>query len=178
MTDTSKDIHEEEISEEALQESEWEVKNETTEWGVQSEDTQLWKLKDALTRTQADYENFKKRTDRDKADMVSFLKIDILKKILPRVDDMERMILGTPEDLRQWALYDGIIVLQKSLLKDLKSFWVESFVSKWESVNPDIHEVMTQIPGAEGIIVDEFEKWYMLGEKVLRVAKVVVGNGS
>ena len=45
-------------------------------------------------------------------------------------------------------------------------------------MNPELHEVMTQVPGEEGIIIDEFEKGYMLGDKVLRVAKVVVGNGN
>ena len=142
------------------------------------DDIKISRLQDTLTRTLADFDNFKKRTERDKADMIDFLKADILKKILPRVDDLERMIAGTPENLRVGALYEGILALQKSLLKDLEKFGVQSFISKGNTVNPELHEVMTQVPGEQGIIIDEFEKGYMLGEKVLRVAKVVVGNGN
>ena len=58
---------------------------------------------------------------------------------------------------------------------DLEKMWVKTFDSKWTEVDPNKHEVMTQIPGEEWIIVDEFEKWYMLEDRVLRVAKVVVG---
>ena len=142
------------------------------------EDGEIARLKDLLARTQADYENYTKRTERDKSDMLAYMRADILKKILPRLDDLERMIAGTPEDMRTWVLYDGIIVLQKSLLKDLEKMWVQSFASKGNQVNPELHEVMTQVPGQEWIIIDEFEKGYMLADKVLRVAKVVVGNGN
>ena len=58
------------------------------------------KLKDALSRSQADFDNFKKRTERDRVEMMFFLKADILKKILPRIDDLERMLKNTPEDMR------------------------------------------------------------------------------
>jgi molecular chaperone GrpE len=79
--------------------------------------------------------------------------------------------------MASWAVYEWVITLQKQLLKDLNKLWVHTFNSKWENVDPDKHEVMTQVPGEEWKIIDEFEKWYMLGERVLRVAKVVVGNG-
>jgi len=55
-------------------------------------------------------------------------------------------------------LYEGVVSLQKTLLKDLKGLGVSVFESLGEEVNPDKHEVMTQIPGKEGIILDEFEK--------------------
>lgn len=165
----------------------WEIRDDIiqdTSENIQSE-TQLdpslqeiSRLKELLARTQADYENFTKRTERDKADMVAFMRADILKKIVPRLDDLERMIVGTPEDLKTGVLYDGIIALQKVLQKDLEKMWVLSFISKGSTVNPELHEVMTQIPWEDGIILDEFEKGYMLWDKVLRVAKVVVGSGN
>ena len=63
----------------------------------------------------------------------------------------------------------------KSLKRDLEALWVQSFESIGQEVNPDLHEVMTQIPSeTPWVIVDEFEKGYMLGERVLRVAKVIV----
>lgn len=142
------------------------------------ENSEVSKLKEVLARKQADYENFKKRVDRDRSDMTYFLKSDILLKMIPRLDDIERIINNTPEELRSWALYEWLLAMEKKFKQDLEKMWVKSFVSKWEEVDPDRHEVMTQVPWEEGIIVDEFEKWYFLEDRVLRVAKVVVGNWS
>lgn len=130
----------------------------------------------ALAKVMADFDNFKKRTERDKADMIFFLKQDIFKKILPRLDDLDRIIKNTPEDLKENALFEGIVSMQSKLLSDLDKMWVKPFDSNWEEVDPNLHEVMTTVPGQkENIIFDEFEKWYMLWDKVLRHAKVVVG---
>ena len=133
------------------------------------------KCKDVLARTMADFDNFKKRTDRDRTEMIFFLKWDIFKKILPRLDDLERIIKNTPEEMKTWALYEWVLSLETKFKKDLDNLWVKSFDSKWQEVDPDMHDVMTTVPGQkEGIIFDEFEKGYMLGDKVLRHAKVVV----
>jgi len=59
-----------------------------------------------LAKVSADFDNYKKRVERDKLDMIFFLKNDILKKILPRVDDLDRIIKNTPEDLKNNALYE------------------------------------------------------------------------
>lgn len=67
------------------------------------------------------------------------------------------------------------MALQKSLLRDIESLWVVAFESIWTEVDPNKHEVMTQIPSqTPWLIIDEFEKWYMLWDKVLRIAKVIV----
>ena len=134
------------------------------------------KLKDTLAVVTADFENFKKRTDRDKQDMIFFLKSDIFKKILPRLDDLERIIKNTPKEMQTWPLFEWIVVLEKNFKKDIVSLWVESFDSIWSELDLDKHDVMTQIPWKEWIILDEFEKWYMLSWRVLRHAKVVAWN--
>ncbi|MCH8519058.1 nucleotide exchange factor GrpE [Candidatus Gracilibacteria bacterium] len=176
------ELLEEELEREAeelvseFEEQEEMIESQKTE--IAEDEGKIAKLQDALARSQADFDNFKKRTERDKDDMVFFLKLDIFKKILPRLDDLERMIRNTPEGERNGALYEGILSMQKSLLKDLEKLGVRAFESKGQELNPDLHEVMTQVPGEEGIVVDEFEKGYMLGERVLRVAKVVVGSGD
>jgi molecular chaperone GrpE len=79
------------------------------------------KLKEQLARTQADYANFKMRSERDRQDMIFFLKYDIFKKILPRIDDLERMIKNTPEDQRSGALYEAILAQEKAFKKDLEN---------------------------------------------------------
>ena len=183
MTKDERDNIEEQDLVEEMQEEINEIENEEGEIDEEKlEESQTWniseidKLKDTLARTQADFVNFQQRTTRDKEDMIFFLKSDILKKILPRIDDLERMITNTPEEMREGALYEGIISMQTKLLADLDKMGVKPFNSKWEEVNPDKHDVMTTVPGQkEWIIFDEFEKWYNLWDKVLRHAKVVVG---
>ncbi len=142
---------------------------------IKDESEEIQKLKETIARIQADNQNFKMRVERDRLDTMFFLKNDIFKKILPRIDDLERMIQNTPEESRIWALYEWIVSTEKALKRDLENLWVKPFISIWEVVNPDKHEVMTQIPSDNPwIIVDEFEKWYMLWDRVLRVAKVIV----
>ncbi|MDD5770291.1 MAG: nucleotide exchange factor GrpE [Candidatus Gracilibacteria bacterium] len=150
---------------------------EEAEKDLKAESEEISKLKELLARTQADYQNFKFRSERDRQDMMFFLKNDIFKKILPRVDDLERMIKNTHDNEKSGALYEAIISMEKALKKDLEGLGVKPFISIGEEINPDKHEVMTQIPSEKsGIIVDEFEKGYMLNDRVLRVAKVVVGS--
>lgn len=132
-------------------------------------------LKELLARNQADYQNFKMRVERDREDMIHFLKIDIFKKILPRLDDLRRIIKSTPEDQKWTSIYEWVLILEKTLTSDLEKLWVKAFDSIGQEVNPDLHEVMTQIPSeTPWIIIDEFEKWYMIWDRVLRIAKVIV----
>ncbi|MFC1797823.1 nucleotide exchange factor GrpE [Patescibacteria group bacterium] len=110
MTNEEKNkIEEEDIIEEMEQEIE-EIENEDgsideekVEEAISPEDE---KCKDILARTMADFDNFKKRTERDRADMIFFLKQDIFKKVLPRLDDLDRMIKNTPEELQNNALFE------------------------------------------------------------------------
>jgi len=175
MTSEEKNkIEEEDIIEQMEDEIE-ELENEEAEWGEESISPEDEKCKDVLARTMADFDNFKKRTERDRTDMIFFLKQDIFKKILPRLDDLDRIIKNTPVDLQNNALYEWVLSMQSKLIEDLDKMWVKSFKSKWEEVNPDMHDVMTTVPGQkEWIIFDEFEVGYMLNDRVLRHAKVVV----
>jgi molecular chaperone GrpE len=135
-------------------------------------------LKEKLARLQADYDNFKKRVEREREELAFYINSKTFSRILPRVDDLERILANTPEDLKGNTLFAGIEALHKAFTRDIEWLWVKLFVSKGQKVDPERHDVMTQVPWEEGVILDEFEKWYMLGDKVLRPAKVVVGSGS
>lgn len=168
MDEMQEEIHD-------IEDSEWNIDEEKLEEAQSGGSSEIDKLKDLLSRTQADYVNYQNRVARDKDEMIFFLKSDILKKILPRIDDVQRMILNTPEEMRKGALYEWIVSMESKLKSDLEKMWVVAFISKGETVDPDKHDVMTTVPGQEEwIIVDEFESGYMLWEKVLRHAKVVV----
>jgi len=92
---------EEELEE--IEDEEGDIDEEKLEDAIHPEEE---KTKDILARTVADFDNFKKRTERDKGDMIFFLKQDIFKKILPRIDDIDRIIDNTPEDLQDNPLFE------------------------------------------------------------------------
>lgn len=164
------DIDEKKLDETIDPEPVW-IKEELQEEYIKEDE----KCKDTLSRISADFENFKKRTERDREDMIFFLKWDIFKKILPRIDDLERIINNTPEKEQNWVLFEWIFSLNKKFKKDLDWFWIKPFDSIWSKVDPDRHDVMTtMIWKEEWIIFDEFEKWYKLGDRILRHAKVIV----
>lgn len=163
---------EEEIQD--IQDEEWRIDSEK----VQNEiDPQMDKdhTMNLLSKTMADFDNYKKRVERDREDMIFFLKVDILKTVLPRIDDIERMINNTPEEQKTGALYEWVTSTLNKLLKDLEKLWVKSYNSIWEEVDPDLHEVVTMLPWkGDWKIIEEYEKWYTLNWKILRYAKVIV----
>ncbi|MDQ7008711.1 MAG: nucleotide exchange factor GrpE [Candidatus Gracilibacteria bacterium] len=189
MTKNSNDrkdaIEESEIMEEIQEEIEnlkdenGEISEEKVEEAQGDKDPIFNELKEALLKSKADYENFKKRTSRDKDEMVFFIKSKIINPILKRLDDVERIIKNTPDEEKETPIFKAVLSLESGFKKDLSDMGVKSFISLGEEVDPNKHDVMTQIPGKpENIICDEFEKGYELDSKVLRIAKVVVGAGE
>ncbi len=131
----------------------------------------------ALARSQADYQNLLMRVERDKVDMAFFLSAKMLTPLLTQIDNLERAV-KLKESIEGDTFVDGIRSVLSGFQKFLESQWVTSFVSIWEEVDPDRHDVMTEMPGEAGKIVSEFEKGYLLRDRVLRHAKVIVGSGN
>ena len=134
--------------------------------------------KEALARAQADYKNLLTRTERERREMATFMTEKILTKILPSLDSLERIVAFTPESERTGSVYKGVAQSATGLSKALESLGLTPFVSVGEMVDPSLHEAIMQAPGEEGKIVTEIEKGYKLSDKVIRHAKVVVGNGE
>ncbi|MDD2693825.1 MAG: nucleotide exchange factor GrpE [Candidatus Gracilibacteria bacterium] len=134
-------------------------------------------LQASLARSQADYQNLLMRVERDKADMVHFLSAKILLPLLSQVDNLERAI-KLKEGIEGDGFVDGVRSLYAGFQKYLESQGVIAFDSIGQEVDPDRHDVMTEMVGESGKIIQEFEKGYMLRDRVLRHAKVVVGNGQ
>ena len=151
--------------------------NEETTEKLNPENNEIATLRDQLARAQADYQNLKMRGERDRADMVHFLTEKLLSPLLTQIDNLDRAVKikdGVTDD----AFVDGVRAVQSGLQKYLENQGVKAFDSVGQEVDPDKHEVLSQAPGKEGIIVTEFEKGYMLGDRVLRHAKVIVGSGE
>lgn len=154
-----------------------ETMNEETTEKLNPENNEIATLRDQLARAQADYQNLKMRGERDRADMVHFLTEKLLSPLLTQIDNLDRAVKikdGVTDD----AFVDGVRAVQSGLQKYLENQGVKAFDSVAQEVDPDKHEVLSQAPGKEGIILTEFEKGYMLGDRVLRHAKVIVGSGE
>lgn len=139
---------------------------------------EIAKLKDALARSQADYKNLVTRTERERLEMGEYVTEKLVVKLLPSFDNLERLLSGTPEAERTGVLYEGVKSTFAGLVRALESVGVSSFESAGQPLDPAFHEAVAQVPGAEGTVVVEFEKGYKLREKVIRHAKVTVGNGA
>lgn len=141
------------------------------------EDDEIKRLQESLARSQADYQNLLMRVERDKSDMAFFLASKMFLPLLSQIDNLERAV-----KLKEWVEWDAFVDGVRSVLtgfnKFLESQGVTSFVSLGQEVDPDRHDVMTEMPGEAGKIIQEFEKGYILKDRVLRHAKVVVGSGN
>jgi len=175
--DKNQDI--EEILEEGLVDIEEAEKNHEKELENTSNiEQEVLVLKESLARSQADYHNLVRRVDRDRSEMWEFLTANIVSKFLPTIDNLERVISSTPEDMQWNSLFEWVKSIHSALIKNLDSMWIKTFESVGQTVDANLHDVMSQMPWEEWIIIQEFEKWYKLADKVIRHAKVIVGSGN
>ena len=136
--------------------------------------------KDKNLRLFAEFENFRRRTARERIELFSTASQELMTSLLPVLDDFDRAnqeIIKNKEN----ELYKGVSLIQNKLFDTLKSKGLhEVEVSSGDSFNADDHEAVTQIPapndGMKGKIIDIIEKGYKLGEKVIRYPKVVIGK--
>ena len=150
--------------------------------GNQIEQIQLQvnEMKDKYLRLSAEFDNYRKRTLREKMDLTKYASEDILVSILPVFDDFERAMksLDTSTDIE--AVKQGLHLIYGKFSDFLKSKGVAEIDAVGKDLNTDIHEAITKIPVQEeemkGKIVDVVLKGYMLNDKVIRFSKVVIGE--
>jgi len=137
-------------------------------------------LKDKNLRLMAEFDNFRKRSIKERSDLIKFAGEDVLKKILPLIDDFERALqaMETSEDVK--AVKEGIDLIYSKFMSFLSENGVTVIPTDQEQFNTDLHEAITTFPAPseemKGKIVDCVSKGYTLNEKVIRYAKVVVGE--
>jgi molecular chaperone GrpE len=142
--------------------------------------SELAELKDKYLRLYADFENYRRRTAREKLDLVSHANEGVLKVLIPVVDDFERAMqsIQTTEDID--AVKEGVSIIYHKLFKTLEGKGLKPMASKGEPFNADLHESVTQFPAPsddlKGKVIEEIEKGYYLNDKVIRFAKVIVGS--
>ena len=142
-------------------------------------DLMIEELNDKYMRTFAEFDNFRKRSEKEKAAMFEIGAKSIVEKILPVVDNFERGFAMVPEDKMNDPFVEGMDKIYKQLMKSLEEAGVKPIVAVGEEFNPDIHNAVMHIEDenvGENIVVEEFQKGYMYRESVVRHSMVKVAN--
>ena len=140
-------------------------------------EAELQKQKDILLRTMAEYDNYRKRTEREKAAIYNDAKSDTVEKILPIADNLERALEQkecSVEDLRK-----GVEMIWKQFVDAMEKLGIESMGEVGEPFNPDKHNAVSHIDSEEldeNTVAAVFQKGYKIGDKVIRHAMVQVAN--
>ena len=137
-------------------------------------------LKDKYLRLYADFENFRRRTAKEKLELINNANEGVLKALIPVVDDFERAMQSIDNTDDVTALKEGVSLIFTKLVKTLEGKGLKPMVSKGETFDADLHESVTQFPAPsedlKGKVIEEIEKGYYLNDKVIRFAKVIVGS--
>jgi molecular chaperone GrpE len=129
-------------------------------------------------RAQADFINYKRRTEEERQDFNDFANANLILSLLPVVDDLERALDAVPPKYKNNDWVEGIRLVERKFKAVLEGRGVKPIKALGETFDPNFHEALRQDKGQEGIVIEEFQKGYMIHDKLLRPSKVVVGNGS
>ena len=150
-------------------------RHDENEQKVQELGQKLIEANDKYVRIYSEYENYRKRTTMEKADLILNGAKDTIKAILPVVDDLERALAHMSDDD---ASKEGVQLIYNKLMKTLEQKGLKPIEAKDQKFDENLHEAVTQFPATDesqkGMVVDVVEKGYYLNDKVLRYAKVVV----
>jgi molecular chaperone GrpE len=137
-------------------------------------------LNEKYVRLYAEFENFRRRTQKEKADLIKYGGEEIIVSILPIVDDMERALAHHKDAKDHKPLQEGLDLILNKTKNILTSKGVQPMEPKGEIFDPELHDAITNIPATtedmKGKVAEVVEKGYLLNGKVIRHAKVVVAN--
>ena len=157
-----------------------ETANEDPEKKIAQLEEQLEHEKKEYLFLMADFENFRKRTLKEKADLIKNGTEGAMRELLPVVDDLERALDAINKGGDLDSLKEGVDLIYNKFVKYLESQHVKAIDSTGKDFDTDVHEAVTMFPAPDpsmkGKVIDTTIKGYMINDKVLRHAKVVVGN--
>ncbi|WP_138433762.1 nucleotide exchange factor GrpE [Winogradskyella algicola] len=177
--DKNKEVEEPQIDDTATATAEQEQKEEKT--AEEQLQDQLAAEKDKFMRLFAEFENYKKRTNKERIELFKTASEGVMLAMLPVLDDFERALMHIEEDKEAEELRKGVLLIYNKLLNTLEQKGLSKIeVNKGDAFNADDHEAVTQIPAPsddlKGKIIDVVERGYKLGDKVIRFPKVVIGQ--
>lgn len=137
-------------------------------------------LNDKYLRLYSEFDNYRKRTQKEKADIIKSAGEDVFKALLPVIDDFERAMKANEQVTDAEAIKQGVGLIYNKLKAVCTAKGLEAMESTGKEFDADLMEAITHIPSPspdmKGKVIDDVEKGYKLGDKVIRFAKVVVGN--
>ena len=144
-----------------------------------AKDTQIEDLTDRLKRTMAEFDNFRKRTDKEKASMYEVGARDVIEKILPVVDNFERGLGTIPEEAKETPFAEGMEKIYKQLMKTLDDMDVKAIEAVGKEFDPNIHNAVMHVDDealGENMVAEEIQKGYTYRGTVIRHSMVKVAN--
>ena len=142
-------------------------------------DAQIEDLNDRLRRQMAEFDNFRKRSEKEKSQMFDMGAKSIIEKVLPIVDNFERGLAAVPEEQKDDAFVTGMDKVYKQLMTEFDSIGVKPIEAVGQEFNPDLHNAVMQVESEEfepGIVAQELQKGYMYRDSVVRHSMVKVAN--
>ena len=141
---------------------------------------QLADEKDKYLRLYADFDNFRKRNAKERLELILTASKDVIKELLPVLDDFERALKASETATDAVAVKEGMALIYNKLSKNLEGKGLKAIEAKGTDFDVALHEAITEIPAPTpdmaGKVIDEVERGYYLNDKIIRFAKVVVGK--
>ncbi|MCR5107072.1 MAG: nucleotide exchange factor GrpE [Lachnospiraceae bacterium] len=140
-------------------------------------DEQIEELKDRVKRQMAEFENFRKRTDKEKSSMYEMGAKSVIEKILPVIDNFERGLCTVPEEEKTKGFAEGMDKIYKQLLTELENLGVKPIEAVGKEFDPNFHNAVMQVESEEydtGVVAQELQKGYMFRDSVVRHSMVAV----
>ena len=143
-------------------------------------DSQIVELKDKYLRLAAEFENYKRRTVKERLNMMGTANKDTLSALLPVMDDFDRAKKNAEDESSTEPFSEGVMMVYNKLANTLQQKGIKAMESNGEDFDPELHEAITEIPAPteemKGKVIDTVEKGYYLKKAILRYAKDVVGK--
>ena len=142
-------------------------------------DEQIADLTDKLTRNMAEFDNYRKRTEKEKSAMYEIGAKDVVEKILPVVDNFERGLQSVPEDKKDDPFVDGMDKIYKQMMSTLEGIGVKPIEAVGQEFDPNFHNAVMHVEDeelGENVVAEEFQKGYMYRDSVVRHSMVKVAN--
>lgn len=147
---------------------------------LEEKNQELGELKDKYLRLQAEFDNFRKRTMKEKLEFMVTAAQDTISVLLPVLDDFDRAKKNAEDENSTEPFSEGVMLVYDKLYKKLEQKGLKTMESTGEDFDPELHEAITEIPAPneemKGKVMDTVEKGYFLKDKIIRHAKVVVGK--
>lgn len=179
--DTTEEVPEETLEEVSEEEDDEEKKKKlfSKKQKKDKKDEQIEELTDKLKRQMAEFDNFRKRTEKEKSAMYEIGAKDIIEKLLPIVDNFERGLDAVPEAQKEDSFVTGMEMIYKQMMTTFETIGVKPIEAVGQEFNPDLHNAVMHVEDeevGENIVVEEFQKGYTYRDSVVRHSMVKVAN--